>query len=311
MKYSIAQKSLLAISLALLISCSKTSELDISQQSVPSVPLLQCTAAERMPESIEAIEAVRLGEPRTILPDSATAYVGESANLYRYYHFVGLATTKYLIGSDTIEFELAQFETDVDAFGFATSFRTNGAEYQGVGTASFMIGKSFYATIADFVLTAAPLTETENSATRTAELVREISNLMEATPPPAWYTFFPSRDQVSQSARYYSYDYLGVNGLNKVYTIDYVAGEDTATFFLVPDTSGQKFERLKILAESTERAIGSPKRMPYDTGLGMAFEHPDLGIIIFGVKQKKILGVIGYDPRQIESLVRGWIEGFK
>ncbi len=311
MKKSFAQKLIAPLALTFLVTCSESPQIDISLQSTPNTPLLQCTAAERLPEQIDLIGAARVDEPRTILPDSAAASLGESANLYRYYHFVGMAATKYAMANDTIELELAQFETDVDAFGFTASLRPNGAESQGVGAASFIVGKTFYSSVGDFVLTASALTSSDSSLERTARLAREIGGMIVAKPVPAWFMFFPSRDQVMASARYYTYDYLGVYGLNEVYTIDYIAGQDTATFFLVPDTSGQKFLRLQILAESTGRVISSPKRMSYDPNLGIAFEHPDMGIIVFGVKQKKILGVIGYDPRQIESLAKGWIDGFK
>ena len=297
---------------ALIAGCSDQPEpIDIAKKSIPSRPLLDCIASEYLLPKFDSSGASRIGEVAEILPDSLAARIGESSNRYLYYHFVGLADAKYRIGQDTVDLEIAQFETIEDAFGFGVSLRPAGTASLEFGMDAFIAGQSLYLIAAEYVATLSLLSDNKDGVVGAEPLARDLAGLIEMKPAPRQYMFFPYRDQISASARYYTYDYLNVYGLNNVYTVDYTAKGDTVTLFMITDTTGAKFQRLKMLAESTGRVINQPKRMKFDKGLGIAFEHPQLGVIVAGVKQNKIIGVIGYDPRQMESLVTGWIKGLE
>lgn len=265
-----------------------------------------------LPGDIETYDLKQTTPPINIRPDSLGALSGAHGAALLSFNCIGLTTTEYLVRGTTVKVELAQFAQPQDAFGMYAGMRPNGARTEQLGTESFQAGDVRYVLQGEYLMTLSVPDGSDTSGQTVGLLAQEIlSRLTTESRMPAFHILFPSRDKISSSNRYFAYNYLGITGLDEVYTTDYLIRGDTVRLFLTVDTSGIKFLQLKNAADESGRTVDVPRIFDFDSGFAVSFEYAPHGRILGGLARQKLVGVIGYNSDTQESKIARWVKGLQ
>jgi len=251
-------------------------------------------------------------EPPTVRKIGALAVDSSSDPGYLAYDFIGEAAARYTADEAEVRVTIAQFAEPIAAYGWYAAHRPNGAATDTIGRQSFWTGTRLYVYKGSYAIVA-EAGDTSAAARAAAErLAREAANRatgeMRLSP---YHILFPMHDRVAASDRYVGYGFLGAPRLNDVYTMDFVAGIDTARWFLTTDTSGLKLVVLRDWAEDGTRRLTVPAVLPFEPESAVYVEHPRYGRIIAGMAAQKLVGVVGYRPERQEQKLRSWLEGLR
>jgi hypothetical protein len=287
-------------------SCSKKQE---TETAVAERPFY---ATDLLPGDTGTLEIKHLSPVKIIIRADADSILGPQAKQYLSFNLVGMATTEYEVGGEMVSAEVAQFASPEDAYGFYANLRPVGAGDGKLGTESFTLGTIRYFTRGEFVVTLS--IDQEDSAHLAAcyLLGQEINSRIPApSSPPQFFVLFPFADKIAFSSKYYSRAFQDVAGFDRVYTTDYFAGGDTAVLFLTIDEGGEKFLKLREYAESIGEVSSVPIHFVFDNRYSILFKHPSEGIIIAGLVQGKLVGIIGYDSTKNDRLTSTWVQGLR
>ncbi len=256
----------------------------------------------------------RIDSVTVVRPAAATSYFGLAGQDYLTYGFVGRAVTKYAAGPDTLSVVVDQFYDNSNAYGFYARTRPNGAPIIRLGAQGYQIGDTIYFTKGDYRV--ALIAHGDSSVTKrlTDSLGMLVAGEITAQPMiPPYYMLFPYGSRVDPSGKYYPYQYLGIPGVDKVYTTTYVVDSDTLEFFLTMDDEGKQFGHLKSYAGDLGKVFENPNGFDFDQGSSLAFTYPHRGLVIAGLVRGKLVGAIGYNPRKEanENLIAGWVKGLQ
>jgi hypothetical protein len=210
-----------------------------------------------------------------------------------------------------VEVEIAQFASSNDAYGFYSQLRPAGAPFDTLGTESYFLNDTLRFTKSNFVVTTSSNSDKDSywDIKATARFID--NNIAERSVQPLYFRLFPYRDQLVPSQKYFSLNYLGVELLDEVYTVDYAIDEDTLTLFLTTDTSGEKFLLLTEWAEGIAELSAAPPEIEFPEGFSASIIHPLEGQIVAGLVNRKLVGVINYKRPTGNELMRKWILGLK
>ena len=140
-------------------------------------------------------------------------------------------------------------------------------------------------------------------------LAHEINSRISQCLMPQFFLLFPSNHRVLPSHKYYTNQYLGVDGIDSVYTISYRMEGDSAVFFLTVDLAGLKYIRLKEYARSLGEITPAADTFPFYERSGFIFDHPDHGQILAGLVRGKLVGILPYRQESYELLGSLWVTG--
>ncbi len=269
-------------------------------------------AADLLPGDMDTLETKLLSPVKIIMRADADSGLGERAQKYLEHNLVGMASADYEVNGVTASAEVAQFSSPEDAYGFYASLRPIGIGIGRLGTESFALGGVTYFTRGDLVV--ALSTDQEDSVQLAAQsfLGQEINSRISDPPmPPRFFVLFPFAGKINFSNQYCSRTFLGVTGVDAVYSTAYSTGGDTAVLFLTIDESGEKFLRLSEYAESIGDVSSAPTSFVFDSGYSVSFRHSGDGMIVAGLVQGKLVGIIGYDSTKNDRLASGWVRGLK
>jgi len=251
-----------------------------------------------------------LVETRVITPKEAGDYLGDAAKLYNSYHFVGLAVSHYKVRGEPVSVEIAQFPTADDAYGFYSRLRPLGVALGMVGAESYIAGNSLYFTAGQFAVTMSVEEMTPTSNQALALLAQEINNRIGPMRTPVPFVLFPWKGKIAASDQYFVSDFLDGAGLAKVYASHYQINNDTATLFFTLDPAGEQFLALKDWAGREGRTMDVPSGLDFPDH-ALAFTHPHYGLIVAGLVNKKLVGIVNYRAASFEGLFAGWIKGLQ
>lgn len=286
-------------------SCSKKQE---TETAVTERPFY---AADLLPGDMDTLEIKHLSPVKKIMRVDADSSLGERAEMYLTRNLVGIALTEYEVSGVAVSAEIAQFASLEDAYGFYANLRPEGAGVKGLGTESFALGRLRYFTRGEFVVTLS--IDREDSAHLAARylLGQEINSRVPApSSPPQFFVLFPFADRIAISKKYYSRAFLGVAGLDRVYTTDYLTGGDTVVLFLTIDETGEKFIKLRGYAETTGEVTSAPNSFTFEE-YSLAFSDSDRDRIVAGLVRGKLVGIIGYDSTKNDRLASRWVQGLR
>lgn len=304
----------LTIVAMLLLACGgeKDKQPRITHRPQPAIPEDPFAANETLPSADDSLEFVVTGNLAKQASELFKEISDAQARDYRWHNFVGLAETGYSFEGDSIKARVEQFLSREDAYGFYSLGRPQPARMLNLGVESYAIDNRIVFTSGEYVVTLEGGSEVTNNSSAATQLAREILTLINkpAVMSP-YYIMFRTQDRIFPSDRYYAYDYLDINGLDKVFTTDYAKGIDTITMFLTMDEEGDKYIRLKEYALSIGKIDNVIRRFEFEQQTGLAFEHPELGTIVAGLVRSKLVGVVNYNPDKVEHFATGWVKGLK
>jgi len=298
----------IAASIVLAGGCAKQ-EKETDEKPRPEDEPAFCADTLLPPIGVES-DILPVVETRIILPGDADDYLGGAAALYAEYHFVGLVAAKYRVREEPVSVEIAQFPTAEDAYGFYSRLRPLGVALGMIGAESYLLGNSLYFTSGQYVVTMSVEEITASSNQALALLAQEINKRIGPMRAPMLFVMFPWKGKISASNQYFAGDFLEGVGLEKVYTSCYELEGDTATFFLTMDRGGEQFLTLKEWAEDEAELVAAPEGLAFPEH-SLAFVHQQRGLVVAGLVNHKLVGIINYRAASYESLVAGWIKGLR
>ena len=303
--------SLTIIALIGLTSCGKKD----ADQIAPPYDLATLSAIPYQAENllagdIEPQNIKFMGETKTIKADSAHALLGASAEMYLVYQMVGITAAKYSVGDKSVYVEIAQVGDNSAAYGYYARIRADGVALEKIGAEAFVVGNSLYMTKGNFAATISADDESGLDAARA--IATEIAGQIDADLMiPRFFILFPFSGKVNPSGQYHPYQFLGIPGVDQVYSVKYGFEGDTLTLFMSRDDTADRFEMFKKYAESVSESIEHPVNMAVAQDSVIAFHSTDHGLIVTGHVQEKLIGAVGYKPEKHERLVSGWFKGLK
>jgi len=119
---------------------------------------------------------------------------------------------------------------------------------------------------------------------------------------------FPEDNLIAQSQEFIEQDFLGVNALDYVYTADYDIDSDIFKLFMTRDNTGSKYINIRAFAGAEYEIQVAPKTVSFDEDYGFAFNHPEFGRIVAGLKNNRLVGILGFDDDTQVSLFSDWVE---
>jgi len=222
---------------------------------------------------------------------------------------IGVVRAAYKVGKNDFAVVITQFASPLDAYGFYSQSRPRGVALDSIEAESFYLDDTLHFTKGEYsVSITSPASSKWISGART--LARMIdARITSMTQQPLYFRLFPFRGQIVPSQRYYSRNFMDVEGLDSVYSIDYASDEDTLTLFLTPDSSGIKFLELSDWAKKIGKINQVPPEFEFPEKNAMAYEHSRLGPIVAGTVKGKLVGIIGYNRATGIELCTKWVKG--
>ncbi len=302
----------LFLSLGIFLSCSsdKKTTKDTNAQLESKLAAIPFSADIVLPGNAPEINISVASETTKITRKQALTSLGERAAEYLSSLMIGTVSVMYKVDEDTIRAEITQFASTDDAYGFYSRLRPDGIALDGIDSESYFYKNKYKFTKGVYAVSLSLKRKSKDALKSFRKLAVEIASQIEV-PPRAqqFFLLFPYRGQVVPSRKYYSRDFMGVDGLDSVYTINYASDSDTLILFLTMDTSGAKFVNFSEWAENFGEAGMAPVEFDFPSGHSISFEHPDRGQIVAGIVRKKIAGVIGYKRESGIQLCSGWVKG--
>jgi len=285
---------------------------DQSQTEVP-IPVAQFTADLMLPTTLDSSSIQQVGSATFFLPAQAEQQFGQQAPVYRSYSFVGQASAEYRVNDKVARAEISQFATAEDAYGFYAYYRpVTGVVFEKMGAEGYVQERLIRFVMGDYVVSLHIAADSADVFESAKPLAMSIALLIGVRPSvPSYYLLFPYRDKIDPSNRYTPVDFLGVVGLNKVFTCDYLMNGDTARLFYTMDEGGEKFLKLSALAKESGKTVSQSRGFDYDQNNALVFDYPERGTIVAGLVSRKLVGIINYNPKKNESLIKGWVTGLK
>ncbi|HOP06602.1 MAG TPA: hypothetical protein PLF13_04845 [candidate division Zixibacteria bacterium] len=298
----LSSATLLIVFVAILVQCSSD-----QPQPVPQKPF---TAAAYFIESVPSFDIHRVDSVRTVPQEQLAEFFGTGYDDIEKFRPLGLAATRYRAGNTDISVELTQYPSIEDAFGAYSVYRPDGIETQPIGIEAYAVGVTQSVVNGEFVLTLSALESDSAALAERTLLAQELVSRMPEGDFPGFFLLFPMRWQIKPSYQYYPKNFMGVEGLDQVYTINYEVDSVNATFFLSEDLSGEKYIKLSEYAATLGSVTPAPDTIMFYDHYGIQYDDPNYGHIITGIVRSKVVGVLYYQPVHLH-LTYLWVKGLQ
>ncbi len=299
---------------ASVLACSDESKFELPKLSKPVISDVVYDGMLKLPGSIDSLGVILIGEITTELVDSLS-----TDSLLLYFNFTGKSSGLYANMGDTMSVDIMQFTHANDAYGYYAHFRKDDTKLQSYLAESYAESGQIYFVYGAYVVKISFDEFEKNKIEKVKPFADVIVSQIDAPPKiPSYFIMFPFNRKIVPSGKFIPYNYLGIGGLNKVFTTDYLPETNQVKFtlFLMRDESGKKYNNLLAFAKNSEVNGGSvvvedPKGFEFDRGIGLAFEHPEYGLIVAGLVRNQLVGVIGFDPNLNGKFANTWFKGLK
>ncbi|MBN1211783.1 MAG: hypothetical protein JXA92_04335 [candidate division Zixibacteria bacterium] len=124
------------------------------------------------------------------------------------------------------------------------------------------------------------------------------------------FSLFPAENKVEGSNEFLEKSFLEIPALDFVYTVDYDIDGDVFKLFLTRDYSGVKYINFRAAAGSETELRPYPEEILFDEDYGFMYDHPEYGTVIVGLKNNRLVGIMGFDDDARVSLFADWVATF-
>ncbi len=311
--YIMKKTILVALLVIISISCSKKEEVlpELSPAYIiANLVTMPYFADTLLPVKFEKHNLNLHEAVQSIRPQELLASQPNQAEHYLNHLFIGKSSGNYTFDNNKLYAEVIQFADEIRAYGYYASLRPDGVKIEKIGAESYQSGNSRYMVKSDYVVITSVENESESANIIMRDFTIELDNAIlgsKSTPP--FFLLFPYKNKIIPSIKYYPYQYLGIPGLNDVYTTSYLIGEDTLILFLSMDTDVNKFKYLTRYARQSGEVVESFNRFAYDSTFSIALKDDKNGVIIGGIKSQKLIGTIQYKPHKTDHTLSTWLKG--
>ncbi|MDD3732262.1 MAG: hypothetical protein PHU88_07815 [candidate division Zixibacteria bacterium] len=123
----------------------------------------------------------------------------------------------------------------------------------------------------------------------------------------AEFALFPSDGKVENAEAFIERDFLGVPSLDYVYKVDYESDGARFKLFMTRDVSGVKYINFRVQAGSAHDLQNAPASIVFDDNYSFMYKHPEYGTIIAGLKNNRLVGILGLDNENQTNLLAAWV----
>jgi len=123
----------------------------------------------------------------------------------------------------------------------------------------------------------------------------------------AEFALFPSDGKVDNAEAFIERGFLGVPSLDYVYTVAYESDGARFKLFMTRDVSGVKYINFRVQAGSAHELQDVPASIVFDDNYGFMYKHPEYGTVIAGLKNNRLMGILGFDDDRQVNLFTAWL----
>ena len=122
------------------------------------------------------------------------------------------------------------------------------------------------------------------------------------------FALFPAEHKIENSEEFIEKEFLEINALNYVYTVDYDFDGNVFKLIMTRDFPGVKYINFRVAAGTASDELAAyPESVIFDEDYGFAYDHPEYGRIIAGLKNRRLVGILGFDNEEQLSLFATWV----
>jgi hypothetical protein len=121
------------------------------------------------------------------------------------------------------------------------------------------------------------------------------------------FALFPAEHKVENSEEFIEKGFLEINGLDYDYTVAYDFDGNLFKLFMTRDVAGVKYINFRATAGTDEELSAYPEPVVFDEDYGFAYDHPEYGRIIAGLKNSRLVGILGFDNDDQVNLFAAWV----
>jgi hypothetical protein len=284
----------------MIVSCSKK-KLEESEYN----------ARQYLPEKIESVNLARTGEIRTFDGNRLWEYIDGGAELYLQYRFLDVATADYKNPEVELVADIYHFENSTNAYGLYTQLRPDEPNFILFGVEGFGAPASIVFVKGPFLVRLLTYKDDEPGNLALTALAQELNRTLPgATTRPNTFLLFPVNSVIGTSDRYFSESFRGLKFMSRVYSQDYLLGNDTVTLFITPDESGEKYLRWTEYAEAMKRLAMAPDSLGFDSARVFLIEDNISGSVLAGLKKGRLMGMANYSESH-KKFLADWINSFQ
>jgi hypothetical protein len=258
--------------------------------------------------SIDYPDIKKTSKIETYVGQSLYEYIDGGAEAYHQYNFVEVSTAAFDVDGIELTADVYKFDNSDDAYGMYSVLRPEDANVSAIGVEGFESEASFDFVKGSYLVRIISYEVADGSAQAIRKLVSKIADAVPGTTyKPEMFTIFPADDKIPHSERIIAKSYLAQSFLTEAYTVKYSWEADTAEAFIMPDETGEKFVQWSEAANIDADAMKSVKDIPYDSSKVFVADNPYYGKIIAGLKDGKLIGIIGYKDN-MKSFLADWLQ---
>lgn len=197
-----------------------------------------------LPEKIAEFNSERISDIRVYRSDSLWDYINGGAELYHDYNFIEVATADYKAGAVEIVVDIYRFDSSLNAYGLYTNYRPPTPDTIRLGVEGYKAPGSVNFVKGTYLVRLTGYDESASTSAALTATARAIEKMIPGTTEyPELFRRFYFVDKIKYTDQYLAGSFLGRKFLTAFYTQDFLIENDTATFFLSEDATGEKFDR--------------------------------------------------------------------
>lgn len=123
----------------------------------------------------------------------------------------------------------------------------------------------------------------------------------------AEFALFPSEGKVENAEAFIERGFLEVPSLDYVYTVAYETDGARFKLFMTRDVSGVKYINFRVQAGSAHELQDVPASIVFDDNYGFRYEHPEHETIIAGLKNNRLVGILGFENENQTNFFAAWV----
>lgn len=250
----------------------------------------------------------RSGEPQTYVGQSLFEYINGGAEIYHMYHFVDVATASYDKDGTEIVADIYRFENSRYAFGLYTTIRPDERQAVDLGVEGFASETTVDFVVGEFVLKVFGYEQTPETKLAVSVIAAELEkSLPGPRSRPEIYSVLPIKNKIDGTEKMYAASFLGIKGLDEMYSCTYAVGSDTVEIFIAKDGEGKLFSLFKANSVSDVKATSIASGLPFSAEACAVTLDPYYGNIVAGTKAELFVGAIGYGDN-MKLFFNNWVD---
>ncbi len=280
------------LTIVLFISClSYLSCTDSKTEKEPEI-------ASYLTANIGKTNITRSGQPMTYVGQSLFEYINGGAEIYHAYHFVDVTTASYDKDGTEIMADIYRFENSDYAFGLYSSLRPEKRQTVALGVDGFFSETTIDFVVGKFVLKIYGYDKTADTKLAVNIIAAELEQSLPGTRSiPEIYGKLPVENRLTGSENMHAVSFLGIKGMDEVYSCRFAIEADTVELFILKDPDHALLSIMKAKAKSDQNSTDILTSLGLSEESSTVMIDPYYGNIVLSSNNSLLMGIIGYSDK--------------